>query len=375
MVASIQGPGMDPDEQIQEIIRTLGTEVEQEYPQRLLEKQHEALLEFLGVPCSNFHSLQAGFGLSSNERVRLYQPISDWYDTNIALFPGIIRGRINRICKLAGTWLSDHGLRTVNTPEVISTFRSDWDLLMKYEGILRRALVRAERSKASDMGRKEQMAVEVEENHATTIAARDEMGDIFKRAGKTWTVRFEGKMFELNDTRGVRYIAYLLRYPGRSFSAVELASGLCAGGAGTASLSSTPSNGYLKVRSDLEAGDAVVDTRMMTEVKKRLEALRGRRLEAEEHGNTAQRTACDEELAQIERYLKSAEGLAGKTRVFTTASERARKAVSNRIRDALQRVEAKHPSLGMHLRGALKTGNAFMYQPQPSVHWEIYWDI
>jgi len=46
-------------------------------------------------------------------------------------------------------------------------------------------------------------------------------------------------------------------------------------------------------------------------------------------------------------------------------AQRARSAVSKRIRDAVRRVELHHPTLGYHLRAGITTGASCMYVPDP----------
>lgn len=55
----------------------------------------------------------------------------------------------------------------------------------------------------------------------------------------------------------------------------------------------------------------------------------------------------------------------------TTASdaERARKAVTARLRDAIARVQSVHPELGAHLAGAISTGLTCMYKPERPIRW------
>lgn len=55
------------------------------------------------------------------------------------------------------------------------------------------------------------------------------------------------------------------------------------------------------------------------------------------------------------------------------ALERARSAVTKRIRDALQRIEKNHPPLGRFLNGRVRTGYRCIYQPDPEqpVAWQL----
>ena len=52
------------------------------------------------------------------------------------------------------------------------------------------------------------------------------------------------------------------------------------------------------------------------------------------------------------------------------AAERARKAVTNRIRQAVARVAAVHEDLGRHLRNAVRTGSRCGYTPERPTRWE-----
>jgi hypothetical protein len=52
-------------------------------------------------------------------------------------------------------------------------------------------------------------------------------------------------------------------------------------------------------------------------------------------------------------------------------SERARKAVTARVRDAIARIVAVHPDLGAHLRASIRTGTTCMYEPARRVAWRV----
>ena len=51
------------------------------------------------------------------------------------------------------------------------------------------------------------------------------------------------------------------------------------------------------------------------------------------------------------------------------AVERARKAVTNRIRETLMRVAGVHETLGLHLRNAVHTGTRCSYTPERPTRW------
>ena len=63
-------------------------------------------------------------------------------------------------------------------------------------------------------------------------------------------------------------------------------------------------------------------------------------------------------------------GLGGRVRRSGDPTERARKAVTARIRDSIARITKVHPRLGRHLANAVRTGTWCSYQPEHPVHWE-----
>jgi hypothetical protein len=64
-------------------------------------------------------------------------------------------------------------------------------------------------------------------------------------------------------------------------------------------------------------------------------------------------------------------GLGGKDRRGPDPAERARKAVTARIREAITRIEAAHPELGRHLRRSVRTGSFCVYDPADPTDWRL----
>ena len=69
--------------------------------------------------------------------------------------------------------------------------------------------------------------------------------------------------------------------------------------------------------------------------------------------------------------LARATGLRGRTRKMGSAAERARSAVSWRIRSAIKKIGAAHPRLGQHLSNSIRTGNFCVYSPESATGWEL----
>ena len=49
---------------------------------------------------------------------------------------------------------------------------------------------------------------------------------VFRKEGEYWTVGYGGKSFRLKDTKGLGYLAHLLRHPAVEFHVLDLAGGI-----------------------------------------------------------------------------------------------------------------------------------------------------
>jgi hypothetical protein len=69
--------------------------------------------------------------------------------------------------------------------------------------------------------------------------------------------------------------------------------------------------------------------------------------------------------------MRKAIGLGGRDRKMGDSSERARSAVTWRIRHAIKKLEVVHPALARHLRVSLKTGVFCSYEPEKETRWFV----
>ena len=76
-------------------------------------------------------------------------------------------------------------------------------------------------------------------------------------------------------------------------------------------------------------------------------------------------------LDALVQQLSEAFGLAGRARTTGSAAERARSAVSWRIRAAVRNLAEVHPELARHLQNAVRTGTWCSYRPETDVRWTI----
>jgi hypothetical protein len=79
----------------------------------------------------------------------------------------------------------------------------------------------------------------------------------------------------------------------------------------------------------------------------------------------------DRERAALLAELRAAVGLGGRGRRLGDEAERARKAVTGRIRDTLRRLDRRHPELAAHLNATVSTGATCAYRPEREVTWRL----
>jgi tetratricopeptide (TPR) repeat protein len=236
-----------------------------------------------------------------------------------------------------------------------------WALLSRYELA---ALGRPEGSTKEAREELAAVAAEAERMGMSELAARAaRLGrevaaparGAFQREGRRWTLAYDGVSVQLPDAKGLHDIAALLASPGRSVPAVVLAAG---GGA----------EGIAALRL---GADAVLDERARLELRTRLDELDRELLEAEERDDPERAARVGDERDALVRELAAATGLGGRSRRLGDPSERARKAVTARIRDAIARIDARHPALGAHLEESIVTGTLCSYTPSTPTAWQL----
>jgi hypothetical protein len=170
---------------------------------------------------------------------------------------------------------------------------------------------------------------------------------VFRKDGELWTAAFEGQTARLVEVKGFADLARLLARPGVEVHCLELAD--------RPAESSTP--------------DAVLDERARREIRARAAELQHEIDDADASHDLGRAERAREELDGLVDALTGATGLRGRPRGLGSPAERARSAVTWRIRSAIKKVTAAHPRLGRHLDNAVRTGHFCVYQPEAAVAW------
>ncbi|MFC7658070.1 hypothetical protein ACFQV8_19040 [Pseudonocardia benzenivorans] len=167
--------------------------------------------------------------------------------------------------------------------------------------------------------------------------------DAFRLVDSVWRLAFDGREAHLPDSKGLGDIATLLAVPGRPVHVFTL----------------------LGREAPATGADPVLDRRAVADYRRRLAELDAEI--AESDGDSAERASAEREALIAE--LRAATGLGGRARRLGDETERARKTVTARIRDALRRIERVHPELASHLREGVHTGTTCSYAPDTPRRW------
>jgi eukaryotic-like serine/threonine-protein kinase len=203
---------------------------------------------------------------------------------------------------------------------------------------------------------------------------------IFTREGEYWTVGYDGKSFRLKDSKGLGYLAHLLRHPATEFHVLDLAGGIASEGnedeAGQA-------HNLPRADEDLEKagihvgslGDAgeMLDDQAKVAYRRRLSELHEELEEAKELGNVARAEQAEQEIDALTAELSRAVGLGGRNRRAASASERARQSITKTIKAVLERIAQSDGTLGEILSRCIRTGTFCSYEPD--LDFPIVWEF
>jgi pimeloyl-ACP methyl ester carboxylesterase len=194
-----------------------------------------------------------------------------------------------------------------------------------------------------------------------------EQVNILRRDGEYWTVAYDGLVVTVRDTKGVRDIARLLASPQRELHALDLV------GEGSAAGGSVSAEAALDAGLSLKPhlNEAVIDETARADYKRRIAELEQEVDDADGAGDAENSAKARQELDALIEQLTSAYGLGGRPRHAPEDLERARKAVTKRVRDAMGRVDRVHPALGRHLHASVRTGIFCCYAPEREVAWTV----
>lgn len=170
-----------------------------------------------------------------------------------------------------------------------------------------------------------------------------------RRSGDVWEISFVGRTVTVRTSRGIETIARLVADPGREIHCLDLM------GAGV----------------EQHAIDEVIDGAARRSYESRIRELQVVIEEAEADNDYARGELARDEFDALVDALSSALGRGGKTRRIGATAERARSAVTHRVRSAIRVLHELHEPLARHLDRSVSTGVYCSYQPEQPTTWQV----
>jgi tetratricopeptide (TPR) repeat protein len=179
--------------------------------------------------------------------------------------------------------------------------------------------------------------------------------------GRGWTIEHGDTRAHVPASKGMSYLAELLRNPGVERHALDLVD----------RIEGVSTEGVDRRR----LGDAgpMLDAEARNAYRRRIEELRAEVDEALEAGAEERAEGLQDELDRLVGELARAFGLGGRERSASSAVEKARLNVTRALRTAVGRVQSVVPEAGDVIDRGLRTGTYCSFNPGPDdpVHWIV----
>ena len=171
----------------------------------------------------------------------------------------------------------------------------------------------------------------------------------FIRKGQFWNLNYEGNQTFLRDSKGLHNIAQLIKQVNERIFCVELM------------------GGQIYESSAIKA----FDQKAKLTYHKKLRDIQEDIEEAERLSNSTQLEKLYKEYDDLVVYLTRSMGLGQKARKINNSIDKARSAVTWRIRNVIKKMEKEHEALARHLKNSIKTGTFCSYMPEKLTIWEL----
>jgi hypothetical protein len=170
---------------------------------------------------------------------------------------------------------------------------------------------------------------------------------IFKKEQAIWRIQFEGEEITLTNMKGLADLNRLLQSPETEVHCTEL----------------------MGTGSSMDETSYVIDDQARAAYKQHIQDLEEDIAEAEEQNDLGRAVKLKKEFDQLVEHLTASLGAGGRKRKLNSSAERARAAVTMRIKKAVKRIGSHHPLLGKHLTNSIKTGVFCSYMPEENRQW------
>lgn len=180
-----------------------------------------------------------------------------------------------------------------------------------------------------------------------TVSKKDVLReDYFIKDSVAWKISFDGYSVLVPEVKGFFDLQKMLMQPHQVFHCAELMGSTFDGN-----------------------GEKLIDEKARRQYQKKIIDLQGEIEEAEHLSDFERLEKLQMEYDQLIEHLSRSLNLKGGIRETGGTVEKARSAVTWRIRNAIARIEQHHPLLGAHLSNSVKTGMLCSYKPDRNFNW------
>ena len=176
--------------------------------------------------------------------------------------------------------------------------------------------------------------------------AAETQPNFFLKENDRWQICFEGHVIHLTEVKGFYDLARLLKNAGKQFHCAELNKG-----------------------GVITEAVPVFDEKAKRNYQEKIQELQ-QEIKWSEDNNDLERTSLlKKEYDEIVEHLSASLGIGKKIRKTNDSMDKARSAVTWRIRTAIEKIGHAHPALGKHLALSVKTGIFCTYSPEKNQNW------
>jgi hypothetical protein len=170
-----------------------------------------------------------------------------------------------------------------------------------------------------------------------------------RRLGDVCEFTYSGRAVILRSGKGVTDVVRLIEADGRELHCLDLAGA---------------------VVEESSTGD-VIDATARRSYERQIRDLQAEIDDAEANSDFARAYKHQEELDSLVDHLAAALGHGNRSRRGADSTERARSAVTHRIRTTIRQIDKLHPALGRHLAHSVTTGTYCRYRSEQPTSWSI----
>lgn len=197
------------------------------------------------------------------------------------------------------------------------------------------------------------------------LSEKTDHSNVFRNEGDIWKVVFNGETKSIKHTKGMDYIAYLIRYNGNKIDCITLYQVFSAAVPDIdATMSKAPKE---RIESDQglhkenESSIEITDEKTLEAVEKEISTLEGKLNDAMTQNDTIAECEISNKLEKLKDYVDKCI-FKGKIITNKGATEKIRQTIQHAIRRARININKHNPALATHLEKTVTTGMYCVYE-------------